>query len=69
MDDPQHLRFDAKIAVEELRTHGIVTFCISLDPNADEYVSRIFGKNRFMVIDNLQKLPERLTQLFISLTK
>ena len=69
VDDPQHLRLDAKKAVEELRTHGIVTFCISLDPNADEYVSRIFGKNRFMVIDNLQKLPERLPQLFISLTK
>ena len=69
VDDPQHLRFDAKKAVEELRTHGIVTFCISLDSNADEYVSRIFGKNRFMVIDNLQKLPERLPQLFISLTK
>ena len=69
VDDPQHLRLDAKKAVEELRSHGIVTFCISLDPYADEYVARIFGKNRFMVIDNLQKLPERLPQLFISLTK
>ena len=69
VDDPQHLRMDAKKAVEELRSHGIVTFCISLDPYADEYVSRIFGKNRFMVIDNIQKLPERLPQLFISLTK
>jgi hypothetical protein len=69
VDDPQHLRLDAKKAVEELRGHGIITFCISLDPYADEYVSRIFGKNRFMVIDNLQKLPERLPQLFISLTK
>ena len=69
VDDPQHLRMDAKKAVEELRSHGIITFCISLDPYADQYVSRIFGKNRFMVIDNLQKLPERLPQLFISLTK
>ncbi len=69
VDDPQHLRMDAKKAVEELRSHGIVTFCISLDPHADEYVARIFGKNRFMVIDNIQKLPERLPQLFISLTK
>ena len=32
VDDPQHLRMDAKKAVEELRSHGIVTFCISLDP-------------------------------------
>ncbi len=69
VDDPQHLRMDAKKAVEELRSHGIVTFCISLDLHADEYVARIFGKNRFMVIDNIQKLPERLPQLFISLTK
>ena len=69
VDDPKHLRMDAKKAVEELRSHGIVTFCISLDPHADEYVSRIFGKNRFMVIDNIQKLPERLPKLFISLTK
>ena len=60
---------DAKKAVDELRSHGFITFCISLDPYADQYVSRIFGKNRFMVIDNLQKLPERLPQLFISLTK
>ena len=69
VDDPQHLRMDAKKAVEELRGHGIMTFCISLDPYADQYVARIFGKNRFMVIDNLEKLPERLPQLFISLTK
>ena len=60
---------DAKKAVEELRAQGIVTFCISLDPYADEYVARIFGKNRFMVIDDVKKLPERLPQLFISLTK
>ena len=69
VDDPQHLRMDAKKAVEELRARGIVTFCISLDPYADEYVARIFGKNRFMVIDDIKKLPERLPQLFISLTK
>jgi len=69
VDDPQHLRMDAKKAVEELRAQGIVTFCISLDPYADEYVARIFGKNRFMVIDDVKKLPERLPQLFISLTK
>ena len=39
VDDPQHLRMDAKKAVEELRSHGIITFCISLDPYADQYVS------------------------------
>ena len=67
--DPQHLRLDAKKAIEALKTLGIVTFCISLDAYADEYVARIFGKNRYMVINHVDKLPERLPQLFISLSK
>ncbi len=69
VSDPQHLIMDAKKAVEELKTKGIITFCISLDPYADDYVARIFGKGRFLVIDDINKLPEKLPQLFISLTK
>ncbi|MHB1591396.1 MAG: VWA domain-containing protein, partial [Sulfuricella sp.] len=37
--DPQYLRFDAKKAVEELTRNGIATYCLSLDPRADQYVS------------------------------
>lgn len=69
VDDPQHLRFDAKKAVEELKSQGITPYCISLDPHADTYVSRIFGDKMYAVVDNVQKLPEKLPQLFMSLTK
>lgn len=66
--DPRHLIEDAKIAVRELDQQGIYTYCINLDPKADAYVADIFGKH-YAVIDNIQRLPERLPQLFMALTK
>ncbi|SGZ65514.1 Rubisco activation protein CbbO [Bathymodiolus thermophilus thioautotrophic gill symbiont] len=67
-NDPQHLRFDTKKAVEELYSTGVLTYCLTLDPNADTYVKRIFGENNYTVVDNVEKLPEQLPLLFASLT-
>lgn len=66
--DPQHLRHDAKKAVEELYSTGVLTYCLTLDPHADDYVKRIFGQNNYTVIDNVDRLPEQLPTLFASLT-
>lgn len=66
--DPQHLRHDTKKAVEELYSSGIITYCLTLDPNADDYVKRIFGSNNYTIIDNVDRLPEKLPTLFASLT-
>lgn len=66
--DPQYLRQDTKKAVEELATRGVMTYCLTLDPNADDYVSRIFGINGYTVVDHVQRLPERLPTLFAALT-
>jgi len=67
--DPQHLRHDTKKAVEELYTKGVLSYCLTLDPNADNYVKRIFGANNYTVIDHVDRLPEQLPLLFASLTK
>lgn len=67
--DPQYLRFDAKKAVEELNRNGIVTYCLTLDPRADQYVSRIFGARNYMVVDHVQRLPEKLPLLYMGLTR
>ncbi|MEZ5537109.1 MAG: VWA domain-containing protein [Thiolinea sp.] len=67
--DPQHLRFDTKKAVEELYSHGVLTYCLTLDPNADDYVKRIFGSGNYTVVDHVDRLPEQLPALFVSLTK
>ncbi|BAU50003.1 von Willebrand factor A [Sulfurifustis variabilis] len=67
--DPQYLRHDTKKAVEELATRGVRTFCLTLDPRADDYVSRIFGPKGYMVVDHVQRLPERLPLLYAGLTR
>jgi len=67
--DPQYLRFDTKRAVEELQRDGITTYALSLDPHADQYVSRIFGANNFTVLDQVERLPEKLPMLYMGLTR
>lgn len=66
--EPGHLRADARKAVEELAARGITTFCLSLDPRADEYVQEIFGK-RWRVLDRIERLPEALPNLYMELTR
>ena len=67
--DPQHLRHDTRKAVEELHTRGVLSYCLTLDPDADSYVKRIFGESHYTVVDHVQRLPERLPTLFASLTR
>jgi hypothetical protein len=66
--DPQYLRHDAKKAVEDLRMQGVHTYCLTLDPQADRYVARIFGENHYAIVDHVEKLPERLPAVFAALT-
>ena len=66
--DDRLLIADARKSVEELDQQGIFTYCISLDRNADDYVSDIFG-GRYTVIDKIERLPERLPELFMALTR
>ncbi|QFG77768.1 VWA domain-containing protein [Acidithiobacillus sp. 'AMD consortium'] len=67
--DPQYLRYDARKAVEELTQAGIAPYCLSLDPRADQYVSRIFGAKNYVVLDHVQRLPEKLPILYMGLTR
>ncbi len=68
VDDERLLIEDARKAVQELDRQGIYTYCISLDPRADDYVGDIFGR-QYTVIDRVERLPEKLPQLFMALTK
>ena len=67
--DPQYLRQDTKKAVEEAARSGVITYCMSLDPRADQYVSRIFGARNYMVVDHVERLPEKLPLLYAGLTR
>jgi nitric oxide reductase activation protein len=67
--DPRYLLFDAKKAVEEASRAGIYTYCLSVDPKADEYVSRIFGARNYTVVDRIERLPDKLPGLYLRLTR
>ena len=66
--DPKLLIQDAHKAVQELDQEGIYTYCINLDPHADDYVRDIFG-NQYTVIDHVNRRPEQLPKLFMALTR
>jgi len=66
--DGRMLIEDTLQAVKELDRQGIYSYCINLDPKADEYVRDIFGK-QYTIIDRVELLPEKLPTLFLSLTK
>ncbi|HEC20565.1 MAG TPA: VWA domain-containing protein, partial [Gammaproteobacteria bacterium] len=68
VSDDRLLIEDAHKAVQELDQQGIFTHCVNLDPQADDYVADIFGK-QYTVIDHVERLPEKLPQLFLALTK
>jgi nitric oxide reductase NorD protein len=66
--DPLYLRADTKKAVQSLARHGIHTFCMTLDPKADDYVKQVFGERNYMVVDHIDRLPEKLPLLYMRVT-
>ena len=68
VSNPDYLIADTREAVESLSLQGVDSFCLSLDPNADNYVSRIFGKH-WRVLDRVEQLPEQLPMVYLKLTR
>lgn len=66
--DHRMLVEDTHKAVQELDQQGIYTHCVNLDDKADDYIGDIFG-TRYTVIDNIDRLPEKLPQLFLAMTR
>ncbi|RLA72339.1 MAG: VWA domain-containing protein [Epsilonproteobacteria bacterium] len=60
---------DTKKAVEEVRKKGITPFCITVDLEAKDYLSYLFGRNGFAVVRDGQKLPKVIPEVYINLTK
>lgn len=60
---------DTKKAIEEVRQKGIIPFCITIDIEAKDYLSYLFGKNGFAVVRDSKKLPKVMPEVYINLTK
>lgn len=69
MRDLRCLRHDTRKAVEEFATRGVCTFCPTFDSKADDDVARIFRAKGHMVVDHVNRPPERLPMPYAGRTK
>jgi len=47
---------------------GINPFCITVDSRGKEYLEYIFGNVSFIIIDDVNALPVKLTETYKNLT-
>ena len=52
--------------MEEFYSKDVLSCDLTLDPSGDNYLIRIFGSNKYTVIDHVDHLPEQLPVLFSS---
>ena len=60
---------DTKKAITEAKKKGITPFCVTIDLEAKDYLTHLFGKNGFVVIRDIKKLPKVLPEIYMNLTK
>jgi hypothetical protein len=59
---------DTKIALQEARRKGIHTFCITVDREGKSYLPEMCGEDKFIVIENVARLPQLLPKIYRGLT-
>lgn len=60
---------DTREALSEARTAGIHPFCITVDPQGQRYLERMYGAGGYTVIDRVESLPQRLQSVYRRLTR
>lgn len=59
---------DTRHAVQEARRQGLEPFCVTIDPEGNDYLSHLFGSGGYVVIRRPAELPSRLPLLYARLT-
>ncbi len=59
---------DTRQALLEARNTGISPFCITIDSEAGEYLPHMYGPASFVVVDEIQKLPLKVADIYRRLT-
>ncbi|WP_158244559.1 nitric oxide reductase activation protein NorD [Paraburkholderia rhynchosiae] len=66
--DTSHLVEDARHAVAELSSRGILTFCFALDRDA-RHARTIFGRQRYMLMERATNLAVQISRLLENLLR
>ena len=59
---------DTRQAIAEVRADGIYPFCITIDNEAREYLPYMYGSANYTVIDDVRKLPYKVSDIYRLLT-
>jgi nitric oxide reductase NorD protein len=59
---------DTRHAIQEARRQGLEPFCVTIDPQANDYLPHLFGTGGYVVIHRPAELPSRLPLLYARLT-
>jgi len=55
---------DTRKALLEAKEQGIHAFCITIDKEARSYLPHMYGDANYIVIDDVRKLPNRITEIY-----
>ena len=59
---------DTRHALIEAKAAGIHPFCITIDKQAHDYISHMYGEVNYIFVDEVRKLPMRLPEIYRVLT-
>ncbi len=59
---------DIRKALLEARAFGIKAFCITVDTEAREYLPHIFERGNFLILQEIESLPQKLVAMYRRLT-
>jgi nitric oxide reductase NorD protein len=59
---------DTARALREAHDKGVETFCITVDRSGHDYLKRMCPESRYLVIEDVEDLPEQLSKVYETLT-
>jgi len=59
---------DTRKSLIEAKEQGIHAFCITIDKEASSYLPHMYGEVNYIFIDDVRKLPNRITEIYRRLT-
>ena len=59
---------DTRMALLEARRQGIHPFCITIDEQARDYLPHMYGAANYVVIDDVRRLPGKVSEIYRRLT-
>jgi nitric oxide reductase NorD protein len=59
---------DTRRALQEAHERGVRSYCVTIDRHGADYLPRLYGPARYTVLDDAQKLPLKVADIYRRLT-